>query len=128
MNHKKLFDDGQEFDAEADYVFIVKKQRAAFLISQLMDLNIVVKEFTSIFIIYHVYLGALNPTETMLVIYFSDDTLDKMAEILEVKVRLLDHGSTMPFKNHAEELYEQFQARQKQFLMMKVFEQEIDID
>lgn len=33
MNHKKLFDDGLEFDAEADYVFIVKKARAAFLIS-----------------------------------------------------------------------------------------------
>jgi hypothetical protein len=64
----------------------------------------------------------------MLVIYFSDDLLDQMAEIHEVKVRLLDHGQTIQFKNHAEDLYEQFQARQKQFLMMKIFDQEIDID
>lgn len=40
MNHKKIFlgdiiEGGleEEFDAEPDYVFIVKKQRAAFLIS-----------------------------------------------------------------------------------------------
>jgi hypothetical protein len=32
MNHKKLFDDN-EFDAEPDYCFVVKKARAAFLIS-----------------------------------------------------------------------------------------------
>lgn len=44
MNHKKLFDD-QEFDAEPDYCIVVKKARAAFLISQLIELNLVVKEF-----------------------------------------------------------------------------------
>lgn len=37
----------------------------------------------------------MNKTETMLVIYFSDDSLDKMAEILELKVRLLDNGTTI---------------------------------
>ncbi len=40
-------------------------------------------------------LGAMNKTETLLVIYFSDDLLDKMAEIHQVKVRLLDLGQSI---------------------------------
>lgn len=32
----------------------------------------------------------MNKTETILVIYFSDEMLDKQAEIHEVRVRLLD--------------------------------------
>lgn len=32
MNHKKLFNDGLEYDLEPDYCFVVKKARAAFLI------------------------------------------------------------------------------------------------
>ncbi len=32
MNHKKLFNDGLEFDLEPDYCFVVKKARAAFFI------------------------------------------------------------------------------------------------
>lgn len=53
-------------------------------------------------------LAALNKSETIIVIFFSDDVLDKMAEILEVKVRLLDKGQAVPFKNYAEEMFEQF--------------------
>ncbi len=64
----------------------------------------------------------MNKTQTILVIYFSDDTLDKMAEILELKVKLLDSNVAIEFKNHAEDMYEQFEARQKQYLMMKIFE------
>lgn len=45
-----------------------------------------------------------------------------------MEVRILDHGQTLPFKTYADDIYEQFNARQKQFLMMKVFEQEIDIE
>jgi hypothetical protein len=35
MNHKKLYDDDHfnEVDAEPDYVFVVKKARAAFLVN-----------------------------------------------------------------------------------------------
>lgn len=45
-----------------------------------------------------------------------------------MKVKLLDSNVSIEFKNHAEDMYEQFEARQKQYLMMKIFEQEIDID
>ena len=45
MNHKKFYE--EEFDQEADYLFVVKKNRAAFLISQLLELNLVIKEFPS---------------------------------------------------------------------------------
>ena len=51
-----------------------------------------------------------------------------MAEVLSLKVPLLDYYTCMPFKNYAEEMFEQFQARQKQYLMRKIFEQEIDIE
>jgi hypothetical protein len=51
-------------------------------------------------------IAALNNTQTILVIYFADDTLDKMAEILEVPVRLLDIGQCVEFKNHAEDMFE----------------------
>jgi len=64
----------------------------------------------------------------VLVIYFSNEVLDYMAEIYKVKCRLLDYNQTVPFKTHAEDIFEQFQARQKQFLMMKIFDEEIDID
>ena len=117
MNHKKINEE-EDVDKEPDYLFLVKKNRAAFLISQLVELNLKVKEFAS----------AMNPDHTILVIYFSNEVLDQMAEISDVKCRLLDYNESLNFKNHAEELYEQFQARQKQFLMQQVFEQEIDID
>jgi hypothetical protein len=45
MNHKKLYDDEEEVDPEADYVFIVKSSKAIILINQLQELNLVIKEF-----------------------------------------------------------------------------------
>lgn len=50
----------------------------------------------------------MNKTETILVIFFSDEILDQMAEIEKVKVRMLDEGVTMKFQNHAEDMFEQF--------------------
>jgi hypothetical protein len=63
-----------------------------------------------------------------LIIYFADDLLDQVAELNNIEVRLLDKNQTLPFKNFAEDIYEQFNARQKQYLMKTIFEQEIDID
>jgi hypothetical protein len=39
--------------------------------------------------VYH-NIAALNPDRVLLVIFFSDDLLDEMAEIYELPVRLLD--------------------------------------
>lgn len=58
----------------------------------------------------------------MVLIFFQDELLDEMAEILELQVRLIDTGQTAPFKDHAEDLFEQFQARHNQYLMLKIFE------
>ena len=116
MNHKMLNE--EEFDTEPDYLFVVKSKRADFLLAQLKEINVRVKEFPS----------AKNKENTNIIIYFSDDVLDQMAEINRLKCRLLDQNVSTYFKNHAEELFEQFQARQKQFLMLKVLDQEIDID
>lgn len=64
----------------------------------------------------------------MLVIFFSNELLDKVAEVYELPVRLLDMDQAIQFKDYAEEIFEEFQARQKQFLMRKIFEEEIDIE
>lgn len=37
--------DLSEFDKEPDYVFVVKKYGAPFLIGELLSLNLIVKEF-----------------------------------------------------------------------------------
>ena len=47
----------------------------------------------------------------IVLIYFPDELLDQMAEILEIDTRLIDYSLAIPFKDHAEDLYEQFQAR-----------------
>lgn len=39
--------DLSEFDVEPDYVFVVKKYGAPFLIGELISLNLIVKEFQS---------------------------------------------------------------------------------
>lgn len=44
----------------------------------------------------------------MLVVYFADDVLDQVAEINQVQCRLLNQKATLPFKQYAIELYEQF--------------------
>ena len=47
VNRKEQLEklDLSEFDKEPDYVFIVKKYGAAFLIEELVALNLIVKEF-----------------------------------------------------------------------------------
>lgn len=63
----------------------------------------------------------------MLVIYFSNEILDQVAEIQRVKCRLLTFRISTEFKHYASDMFEQFQARQKQYLMLKIFNEEIDI-
>jgi hypothetical protein len=55
-------------------------------------------------LIYNI--GALNPENTILVIYFSDEILDYVAEIKGIECRLLESKGTAPFKTFASELYE----------------------
>ena len=45
INHKKINE--EDVDSEPDYLIVVKKNRAAFLINQLVELNLTVKEFPS---------------------------------------------------------------------------------
>lgn len=48
----------------------------------------------------------MSNENTILVIYFSDEILDKMAEIFEVQVRLLDYNYNVEFKTYAVEMFE----------------------
>lgn len=51
-----------------------------------------------------------------------------MAELDELPVRLLDINYALPFKDYAEDMFEAFQARQKQYLMRKILTQQIDLE
>jgi hypothetical protein len=73
-------------------------------------------------------LASANNQHTILMVYTPDSLLNQMAEIQKVNTRLLDYNTSLPFKTYSSELFEQFQARQKQYLMSKIFESEINID
>jgi hypothetical protein len=57
------------------------------------------------------FLAAMNKDHTIIAINFSDDVLDQVAELEGLEVRLLDLKQTLPYKIHADDLYEQFNAR-----------------
>jgi len=117
--HKRhKIQDPSAIDDEPDYLFVVSKKRASFLVDQLREMGLNVKQFQSV----------NKPSHLVLVIYFPDELLDQMGELLEVDVRLLNFNRTYPFKNHADDLYESFNAREKHLIMLKIFEQEIDLD
>lgn len=58
-------------------------------------------------------------------VYFPQEVLDQMAELLDLECRIHDRNETHQFKAYAKDLFEKFQARQNQYLMIKVLEQEI---
>ena len=70
----------------------------------------------------------MNKDNDLLVIYFPDSMLDHTAEILKIETDLIDLDQTYPYKNYADELFEAFNARQKHYIMQKIFEKEIDIN
>ncbi len=81
-----------------DYIFLIKGSWAPVLICELMMLNLKVTEIIS----------PENKDYSILVIYFSDEVLDFVAEINKIDCRLLGKKYTAQFKTYASDLYEKF--------------------
>jgi hypothetical protein len=54
-------------------------------------------------------IGALEKENSILIVYFSDEVLDAVAEIKKLQCRLLEgKGMTAEFKTYGSDLFEQF--------------------
>ena len=51
-----------------------------------------------------------------------------MAEELKVETRLKSHDCLLPFKASARTMFEQFNSRQQQFIVMETLKKEIDFE
>ena len=59
--------------------------------------------------VFNNYIGALNHENSILVVYFSDEVLDAVAEIKKVQCRLLEgKGATAEFKTYGNDMFEKF--------------------
>lgn len=61
-------------------------------------------------------------------VFFSNETYDTMAEMLNVKTRLKMYDYMCRFRGYASELFEQYNSRQAQFIIMETFNRTMDID
>ena len=84
------------------------------MISELVMLNLIVTEMQSNHSKHLISIGAFDKENSILIVYFSDEVLDAVAEIKKLECRLLEgKGMTAEFKTYGNDLFEQFQARQK---------------
>lgn len=58
----------------------------------------------------------------MVVLYFDDSVIDLMGEILNIECRLSKYNCVLPFKCYAGDMFNQFNARQIQTIVMKTLE------
>ena len=62
-------------------------------------------------------------TDTMIIVlYFDDSVIDLMGEILEIECRLSKYNVSMPFKCYAGDMFNAFNARQMQTIVMETLE------
>ena len=79
------------------------------MISELVMLNLRVTEMQSNSSIGFILIGALEKENSILIVYFSDEVLDAVAEIKKLQCRLLEgKGMTAEFKTYGSDLFEQF--------------------
>ena len=62
------------------------------------------------------------------VIYFDDPKIDYMGEMLKVETRMKEFDVQLPFKNYASKLFQQFNARQQQFIVVETLQKELEFD
>ena len=67
-------------------------------------------------------------TETMMIVlYFEDAVIDMMGEMLKVECRLSRYDCNMPFVSYAADMFDQFNARQHQAIILKTLDNEMDL-
>lgn len=103
-----------------DYIFVCRDTTAHVIERNLNALESLDVSYTTI--------STEKEDKRLVCVFFSNDTYDVMAEILRVKTRLKMYDYMNEFKGYASELFEQYNSRQAQYIMMKTFERTMDID
>lgn len=107
--------------SDPNYCFVIKKDNMRIMRQSLDNLT------HSGGVFYSVYDRDNSTDEAIVLVYFDDIMLDLMGELLEVQCRLSIHDLNTEFKCYAADLYEQFNSRQTQYIILKTFETEFDI-
>lgn len=108
------------FYQDPDYCFIVQAEYISTMREALYPL------LKSGGIFYSTYVRKDAVDELILVIYVDDILLDVMGEILKVKCRLSSHRCLLDFKCYASDLFEQFDNRQTQSIILQTFNMQFD--
>ena len=64
----------------------------------------------------------------MIVLYFDDSVIDLMGEILNIDCRLSKYNCSLPFKCYASDMFDQFNSRQHQAIILETLENELNLD
>ena len=106
----------------ADYCFVTRTD----------TLGIFTKEIDPLVrkggVYYDVFDKEGDGNKKIVVVYFEDEVIDFMAEILQVKARLNEFDCLVPFRCYAADMFERFNSRQIQSIIMQTFSTEFDID
>ena len=78
-------------------------------------------------IYYSTYERKDNEDHVILVVYVDDTLLDVMGEILKIKCRVSNHRCLLEFRCYASDLFEQFDNRQTQSIIMQTFNMQFDL-
>lgn len=75
------------------------------------------------------FIKEIRTHDTMIIVlYFDDSVIDLMGEILGIECRLSKYDCMLPFKCYAGDMFDQFNARQIQTIILATLETEMDIE
>ena len=69
-----------------------------------------------------------GPETMLIVLYFDDSVIDLMGEILNVQCRLSKYDCQQPFKCYAADMFDQFNSRQHQAIIVETLQSEMDME
>ena len=64
----------------------------------------------------------------MVVLYFDDSVIDLMGEILDINCNLSKYDCALPYRCYAGDMFDQFNARQIQTIILETLQQEMDVE
>ena len=66
--------------------------------------------------------------KVLVLVFFTDEALNKEAENQKLKIQLQDKYQTLEFKDAGRQQYQKFKSTERYRLMMSIFEQEFNMD
>ena len=112
---KALYNDG-------DWCFLVTKETWPILRMEMDDL------IRRGGVYFSLFKKENDDNKIAVVIYIEDSVLDLMAEIMKIKCRMSNYNVMMEFQCFAADMFDQFNARQKQSIIPQTFEMSFDIE